>query len=445
MTIIMLKLLAICFSLMILGNAFIVKKHVGTWLFPSCIFSLFWFLYTFLPLLFLFTVPAEPASIAFIFVCTVFFSLSSFCFNWNSAIARNQTKPAPNYVFNNKFILSVFYISALTSFICMFLNIFLQGISAYDIVSNIFGAAGQFANMRYKGELKSNIFGQLNLLLSYVAVTTGGLVFGSTKSIWLRRKVVLVAFLPALGAMILQSAKGLFFLSAALFIGSVLVTRVYDNNLYLIDRKTIKSFIIFVAMVFPALIISFLSRGLLDSGDNSFILQKLVTYFASYAFGHLYAFSDWFSSYIGSQSILSYNHENTGFGFYTFMAIFKSLGSTQQVPQGVYDDYFFYKDVLTSNIFTIFRGLITDFGIMGTMLYMMISGLFFNSTFYCMLTDDNPSFTASIFIFMTGYFYISFIISFLIWNVILVSFVFLYFILSLNKLYLCRQHSLRRI
>ena len=65
------KCLALSFSLMILGQAYLVRRYVGTWLFPACLFGLFWFGYTFVPLAILFWVPAEPYAIAFIFLCTV--------------------------------------------------------------------------------------------------------------------------------------------------------------------------------------------------------------------------------------------------------------------------------------------------------------------------------------------------------------------------------------
>src|SRR6266436_455289 len=61
------KCFALVFSLMILGQAYLVRRYVGTWLFPACIFGLFWFGFTFFPLAILFWVPVNPYAIAFIF------------------------------------------------------------------------------------------------------------------------------------------------------------------------------------------------------------------------------------------------------------------------------------------------------------------------------------------------------------------------------------------
>src|SRR5437773_7659205 len=86
------KSLALVFSLMILGQAYLVRRHVGTWLFPACLFGLFWFGYTFFPLAVLFWVPAHPAAIAFLFLCTVAFSMGSLFFDWKTAFTRNGQK-----------------------------------------------------------------------------------------------------------------------------------------------------------------------------------------------------------------------------------------------------------------------------------------------------------------------------------------------------------------
>src|SRR5713226_639943 len=86
------KCLALVFSLMILGQAYLVRRSVGSWLFPACLFGLFWFGYTFVPLAILFWVPVNPYATGFLFVCTLAFSLGSLAFDWKAAFARNAWK-----------------------------------------------------------------------------------------------------------------------------------------------------------------------------------------------------------------------------------------------------------------------------------------------------------------------------------------------------------------
>src|SRR5882762_913354 len=124
------KCLALTFSLMILGQAYLVRRYVGTWLCPGCIFGLFWFGYTYVPLAVLFWVPAEPYAIAFIFLCTLAFSMGSLFFDWKTAFAKNAWKrETAVLVYGSPFLKVVFYVSAIASLVFVILSMFSQGIS----------------------------------------------------------------------------------------------------------------------------------------------------------------------------------------------------------------------------------------------------------------------------------------------------------------------------
>ena len=139
---------------------------------------------------------------------------------------------------------------------------------------------------------------------------------------------------------------------------------------------------------------------------------------ASYAFGHLYAFSDWFTHYVGNPSANRYASESAGYGFYTFMTFFKAFGDTRHVPVGIYDEFFEYKDVLITNIYTIFRGLITDFGLIGTIVYMFVSGYVFHLAEPFLLVRRRPEGSVAMFILAVYYSYATFVISAFIWTTI---------------------------
>jgi hypothetical protein len=81
-----------------------------------------------------------------------------------------------------------------------------------------------------------------------------------------------------------------------------------------------------------------------------------------------------------------------------------------------------------------FRGLILDFGIIGSVLFMLTTGVLLHWTFHSMLCKRRPVFTVAVFVFMMGYFYTSFGISLLIWNSIYVAFVSVWIVLQINKL-----------
>src|SRR5438067_8225899 len=108
---------------MILGQAYVVRRYVGTWLFPACLFGLFWFGYTFVPLAMLFWVPVNPYATGFLCVCTLAFSLGSLAFDWKSAFARNASKrDTTGVVYGSRFLKGTFYASTLSSLVFVILN-----------------------------------------------------------------------------------------------------------------------------------------------------------------------------------------------------------------------------------------------------------------------------------------------------------------------------------
>ena len=137
---------------------------------------------------------------------------------------------------------------------------------------------------------------------------------------------------------------------------------------------------------------------------------------------------------IGRHSEVVYHRESVAYGFYTFAPLFKLMGSHRVLPLGIFDEDYSYGDLLITNIFTMFRGLIQDFGFIGTVLFMVATGMLLHWAFHAMLLKRMPVFTVAVFVFMIGCFYMSFGISLLIWNSIYVTFVFIWIVLQLNKL-----------
>src|SRR5258707_7793711 len=108
------KCLALVFSLLILGQAYLVRRYVGTWLFPACIFGLFWFGFTFFPLAILFWVPVNPYAIAFVFVCAVAVLMGSLVFYWETAFLRKAGKRGTAAgVYGSRFLRKSFYSTTL--------------------------------------------------------------------------------------------------------------------------------------------------------------------------------------------------------------------------------------------------------------------------------------------------------------------------------------------
>ena len=429
------KLIAIVFSGAIFWQGFLVRKIVGTWLVPACLFSLFWFGYTFIPLVLLFNVPVEPLSIGYILVANLLFSCSAFAFDWRRAFRSNQEKlQCGSADYASWFIGLVFWTSTLVSLAGLIANSLLQGFTIADLLGNLFDSAERYTQMRYSDQISANVFGQTSTVLSYLGATLGGFLYFHARTTGRRLVLLLGSFLPSILVMLTQSAKGMLFLAIFMFYAAILVCRIADGDLRLFGPRAGRQAVMAGAVILPILAVSFLSRGLYGTGDPETIMGTLIHYFASYTCGHLYAFSDWFAHLLGKSTLMHYFDDTGAYGFYTFIAVFKLFGSEKVVPLGFFEEFFSYSDLLTTNIYTIYRGLILDFGLGGALVYSLLSGLLLHLSFYAMLINRKPSATVAVFIVMLGYFYTSFLISLLVWNSVYVSLGLIAVVLRLNRL-----------
>lgn len=436
------KCLALTFSLMILGQAYLVRRYVGTWLFPACLFGLFWFGYTFFPLAVLFWVPVQPHAIAFIFVCTLAFSMGSLLFDWRSAFQRNTLKrDTAARVYGSPFLRVIFLLSTLLSLIFLALNLSAQGFTLSDLLFDLYASAAAYADLHYSGDLNVQIFDRLSVIFAHLSVILGGFLFAGISTKTERRLLVVLSFLPSILVAITQSANGLLFVCIVFFYAGLLVHRMTAGKLYLFEKRSIKSLAIFIVVLIAIVTVSFLGRGLSKIEEGDVLISNIISRFLSYSCSHIYAFSDWFAFMIGRHSELTYTHEGTSYGYYTFSTLFAQFGIHKVLPPGVYDEYFVHGDLLAGNLYTMFRGLILDFGFIGSVLFMLAAGLLLHLSFHAMLGHKRPVFHVAVFVFMMSYFYYSFIISILIWSTFYMTFALLWIILQVNKVITQRKFS----
>ena len=432
------KLISFIFSTGFFFIAWLAKRKVGYWLNPSSIFSLFWLLYTVMPLSFAFFVPINPLVLLYILMFNLCFMLSVYFFNWRTAFELNKEKPPAIFIFNTLMFKRIFYFLSLFALISVFLTILGQGVTVSDILTNPIKVGGFLAGKRYAQDITPTLFSALSFAFSYFSVLFGGIVYAVVP----RKKIIIIifSFAPSLMVMLLQSAKGLFFLSLFIFIGGVLLVRVYNKNYSLFDKKSIKTLFIAGIVVLPLILMSFLSRGMMDISDSQLIINKLTRYLLSYTSGHLYGFSDWFTDRYFAGALFSYKQEEYTLGFYSIMSVFRLLGDMREIPVGVYDEYFSYGLFLKSNIYTVFRGLITDFTLIGSLIVSVSVGFLCNFCFYRLLCEKSPAFYSVFFIIFVAVSYQSYIISSLIWNSMVVllfggtSLFFIYFQFISKKL-----------
>jgi oligosaccharide repeat unit polymerase len=428
------RVLAFAISFAILGLALALRKLTRSWATPACLFSGFWFLFSILPLLALYFVPVNPLALGYIFLACLAFSLPVLGTDWKAALQRNALlAPARRDYLGSPLIHAVFVASVVISTVFILLDLLVQGISLPEMVFNFFESSNTYLELRYEGDLKTNVFGQWGLIMAYLCVTFGGLVHAQTEAPGWRRLVLLMTMLPPVLVMLVQAAKGLFFLAIAIILGAHLIQRVLTDKRPHVDFAGLAGYAKYLVLALPLILLSFLARGLYALDDNDAVIDRLVGYLGSYAFLHLYAFSDWFSFVIGQPSSIRYETEPLSYGFYTFIALFKLLGSTKILPPGTYDEYFAYGNLSPGNIYTIFRGLIIDFGIPGSLLVLYFFGSVFNAAYKRMLSTLRPAFSVAIIFIFVQVLYSSYLVSALIYNTAYLVFVLTGLVLVANR------------
>lgn len=426
------KILAIIFSVAILGNVYIIKRIIGTWLFPGCLFSIFWFAYTFFPLVILFEVPINPLGTGFITICVILFSWTSVYIDWEKGFKLNANKPPAKELYDTRLLKRVLTFAILFSIYCTIKQVMAQGITFSEIIFEPLRTSGKYAGKRYSLALNNTIYYVFSLVFAYISTLVGGLVMGSTQSKKIKR-LCLLSLLPSIFIMFTQGAKGLLFLTLFFFLGSLLVTKFHNKDFKLFNYKNNIKILKLMLLMFVILIFSFKSRGMQNISDLTVLISKLRRSFSSYMFTHLYGFSDWFSAYLGQKSSIDYDVSNNYFGFYTFNFFTKYFVSKDNLIRGTYGEYFKYQDFMQSNIYTFFRGLIMDFGVLGAIIFIVINGILLHIFFYIFLKNKKPIFSTAILVFSIGYFYMSFLISLLTWNIIIFAFILFILILTINK------------
>ncbi len=409
------KLVSIFLAFGFLLLAYFSKRIVGCWLSPASIFPLFWFVYTLLPFFVAFNAPVNPFAVLYIFAFNLAFVSSVVIFNWRVAFRANLCKKSSAETFNTFLFRLMFYVASFIAIVFLLSGVFSQGFSFGDIISNPIAVAGGYAKKRYADEIVVTVFSKLGLLSSYIAVVFGGLFYGSIRSGQSKMLVVFFAFLPSLLVMILQSAKGLFFFSIFLFCGGILVSRIHDKNYQLITYGAAKTLLIYTVFVLPVIIMSFLARGLYGSSDSEYVFFKLKRYLITYSSGHIYAFSDWFSERYFAESVMIFEQKSITVGFYTWMSFFRMLGDDRSIPMGVYNEFYFYGDYIVTNIYTVFRGLIIDFGLIGSLMMASFFGLLSNFVFYRLLCSKDNAVYIIFFVFFVAISYQTYIISTFMW------------------------------
>lgn len=396
------RLIATLSTFLFLGLSLFLRHRLKTFIFPASLFALAWFAYTFIPLILLSDIPINPLAILYLFICIFAFSLGALPFNWSKAYGANVILAKHRALsYDNKLMHSIFSISIISSFVSSTFMLISAGFDLKSIFLNMMETSHTYAHMRGHGKISHNVFGSLAIFFTYLSVITGSLISISSKSNLKKFAFLILAFFPVLYIMFSQSAKLAMFYSLGFYIAALLLIKIQSIKLDLFNKKLFFYSSVFVLSFAPLLSISFLSRSTPEELIN--YKNKLLFVAKSYTLAQPYSFSDFFSSYLGQPSITNFSHDLHSHGAYTFTSLVSLFGIEKTFPPGTYYDNFNYNDTIATNIYTIFRGLINDFGAIGTIVYMFITGLIAHAIFYLLLTKKNAFVACSSFLVMIVY------------------------------------------
>lgn len=419
-----LKILTLFIALLILLLGSFVKRIVGSWNNPGSIFCFFWFLYMFIPALASWNSPVNPFAAMYIFVFCCFLCLPGLFFRWKNVafIVRSDAHLRP--MFSNRQVRSFFIVTTALVLAFMVLALEDQGITLARLLDEgLVKIAAEYAGKRYNDELVPSFYAKAAMALTYPLVAIGAGLWYFSRSARSALLILLLSFAPSLIVMLVQNAKGIIFLSIALFLGVVFAIKIYQGKRDFFSLKFFSYVFIGIAIFVPILVISFMSRIGGNAEDVSAVFARLSLFFVSYSSGHLYAFSDWFSHRYFDDAMFSYGQPSFQVGFYTFMSLFQLAGDSRPVPIGIYSEFYDIPNVMQTNIYSMFRGLIIDFSLLGSLIFAFICGSGIYGCYYMLRLSSAPFVYVGLYSHFIMFAYQSYVASSFTWLSISVSIV----------------------
>lgn len=276
--------------------------------------------------------------------------------NMYSLYADNSKKELGNFVW----IMQVCFI-VLGFFRCvMVIRGHGYSISNFTNMDSYLEMNSQMAYDRYYGDNAGNgTMAQILLIFCYLAPLSGGYMFLYTKTL-LQKGICCAGLFPIILNMLFENTKAGFIASIFLFGIGFIIAYLEKNRRFI--RLQLKYILFILVAAFLMICVLMLVMCIRIGNISPATLEIVKKKFVVYAFGNIEAFVAWFD--------IRPQQTTLAFGSYTFLGIASKLG-LQTREQGVYETL----GGIASNVFTAFRGSISDYGILGSVLFYFVLGL----------------------------------------------------------------------
>ncbi len=231
-------------------------------------------------------------------------------------------------------------------------------VKSFNSFDSLLDVNAEMARRRYYTGTRTSYVVKYMLFSVYLCSLVGGYTYNYASD-FRKRAISVLTLIPSLAISLISNGKQGIIAAGILFFAGWAVSKMeLDGELPVVKIKYLIMMIVgCVLFVVFLIFLMFLRVGDFSQSMQIVIFNK----FFIYAFGETINFDGWFSMDKGIDYL--------DWGRNTYMAILKPLGVVR--VQGVYKESLFGY----GNIYTVYRGVIQDFGVYGGLVYCFIRGI----------------------------------------------------------------------
>lgn len=348
-------------------NFMIGRKISNSILHPIRLFGLFWTLLIIIPISWWnIGYRWDGSGLLWIEIAVLFTQLGAIFAHskYQQRIIVVERKLKTDFEYNWK----ILYIIIGLAFLGVVLTVSVNGfkLSDFSSFSGLLSVSSEMTQRRYFTGEQTSTLQKIVSIFGSTAVLCGGYSFNYARDKF-HKRICFITFVPVILTVLLTTAKSGMISSVILFLAGWGVSKIrLTGKLPTVAPKVI----LVLGSSFAGLLAFLYFAMLLRVGDFSADMRNIISNkFFIYAFGEMVEFDGWFSD---QKEFSLYQ-----LGINTYMTVPRVFGLVNRL-QGVYSPYVYGY----GNVFTVFRGIISDYGVVGGILYCLLRGLI---TEYCCL------------------------------------------------------------
>ena len=397
-------------ALVLVSLALLARRTLGSWLSPGAFFSVFWSVAVWVPLAF-----APDSLVAASGMWWIVASCVSVYVGSAAGVALVGSNPAGSPISRRWPGLRLAIVGLSIAGFGAALDVLASRGYSYTVFfspTSLAHVEREFSVARYIQGYTEPALERYLLACIYLAALLGGLLLADRRAgRW--RWLALLPLLPGGAVAAVETTRSSIYFPIVLMVCSFLVAQVlvHQSLAALISVK--RGLVVGAATLFVVPLSIWLQVARYGySLDNAYQLAEVSSRFRISSFGYLSVFTRWFD-------ISGMAPRELSLGTLTFAGLFDALGIQPRLA-GLYAQSVYLGDSgVSSNIYTIFRGLIQDFSPAGALLFLLVIGMVATVGFVRVQTSD-PRFAPILVAFYAATLW-SFIVDIFAYNTILLA------------------------